>query len=124
MHAPPRLGRKQDGTVFGQLALRRLLSAPDHASGRPSLGPHSANQPLGPCWHPGHIGLVFDTAPCRQLQLLEGVSAGGLGLKDALDGRAHGWLSAPSQASVRPPRSGLTETEHGGGKHGISRCAD
>ena len=35
MHAPPRLGRKQDSTVFGQLALRRLLSAPEHASGCP-----------------------------------------------------------------------------------------
>ena len=32
------------------LALRRLLLAPDHASGCPTLRPASANQPLGPLW--------------------------------------------------------------------------
>ena len=36
--------------LFGQLALRRPLSAPDRASGYPELRPASANQPLGPRW--------------------------------------------------------------------------
>ena len=39
---------KVGGTGFGQLALRRLPSAPDHASGCPKLQPASANQPFGP----------------------------------------------------------------------------
>ena len=43
---------------FGQLALRRPLSAPDHASGRPKLRPASANQPLGARW-PTISGLVL-----------------------------------------------------------------
>ena len=42
----------ETGTGFGQLALRRLQSAPGHASGCPRLRPASANQALGPheCW--------------------------------------------------------------------------
>ena len=44
---------------LGQLALRRPLSAPDRASGRPELRPASANQPLGPRWHPGQTGPGF-----------------------------------------------------------------
>ena len=51
------LRRKQGGAGFGQLALRRLLSAPDRASGGPELRPASANQPLGPRW-PATSGLV------------------------------------------------------------------
>ena len=44
-----------------QLALPRLLSAPDHAAGCPKLRPASANAPLGPCWHPGHVWGLFPT---------------------------------------------------------------
>ena len=43
----------------GRLALRRRLSAPDRAPGHPELRSASAKQPLGPCWDPGHTGLVF-----------------------------------------------------------------
>ena len=39
---------KQGGSGFGQLALRRPLSALDRASGCPELRPAPANQPLGP----------------------------------------------------------------------------
>ena len=42
--------RDQAGAGFGQLALRRLLSAPEHASGCPKLRPASANRPLVPRW--------------------------------------------------------------------------
>eukprot|EP00964_Phaeocystis_antarctica_P116708 scaffold80614_cov29-Phaeocystis_antarctica.AAC.1 len=42
----------------GQLALRRLLSASDHASGCPSLRPASANPPRGRLW-PAIAGLGF-----------------------------------------------------------------
>ena len=43
--------RKQCGSGFCQLGLRRLLSSPDHASGCPKLRPQaSANQPLGQRW--------------------------------------------------------------------------
>jgi hypothetical protein len=42
-------------TDFGELTLRRPLSAPDHASGCPELRP--GPQPLGPCW-PATSGLV------------------------------------------------------------------
>ena len=41
-------GRKHAGSDLGQLALRRLLSAPAHASGGPELRRASANQLLGP----------------------------------------------------------------------------
>ena len=40
----------QAGSGLGQLALRRLPSAPEHASGGPKLRPASANQPLVPHW--------------------------------------------------------------------------
>ena len=40
------LCRKQGGSALGQLALRRLLPAPDHAAGCPRLRPASANQPV------------------------------------------------------------------------------
>ena len=40
------------------LCHRRPLSAPEHASGCPKLRPASANQPLGPRWHPGNNGRV------------------------------------------------------------------
>eukprot|EP00964_Phaeocystis_antarctica_P006472 scaffold3500_cov56-Phaeocystis_antarctica.AAC.2 len=44
------LCRKQGSAAFGQLAaLRRLLSAPGHASGCTKLRPASGNQPFGPC---------------------------------------------------------------------------
>eukprot|EP00964_Phaeocystis_antarctica_P010002 scaffold5453_cov58-Phaeocystis_antarctica.AAC.6 len=55
---PQLLRRKQGGTGFGQLALRRLLSAPDHAPGCPKLRPASANQPNGLRW-PATQALVF-----------------------------------------------------------------
>ena len=42
--------RKQGGTAFGQLALRKLLSGSGHASGCPELRPASANQPVRPRW--------------------------------------------------------------------------
>ena len=44
------------GSAFGQLALRRLLSAPGHASGCPEPRPASANQLLGRLW-PAIAGL-------------------------------------------------------------------
>eukprot|EP00964_Phaeocystis_antarctica_P023673 scaffold13224_cov63-Phaeocystis_antarctica.AAC.1 len=47
-HWPRHLRRKQGGLDLGQLALRRLLSAPEHASGCHELRPAWANQPLGP----------------------------------------------------------------------------
>ena len=53
------LCRKQAGSAFGQLALRRLLSAPGHASGCPKPRLASANQPA-PAALVGHSGLVFD----------------------------------------------------------------
>ena len=40
----------QAGSGLGPLALRRLPSAPEHASGGPKLRPASANQPLVPHW--------------------------------------------------------------------------
>ena len=43
-----RLCGTQGGSELGQLALRRLVSAPGHASGCPTLRPASANQPLEP----------------------------------------------------------------------------
>eukprot|EP00964_Phaeocystis_antarctica_P008953 scaffold4849_cov58-Phaeocystis_antarctica.AAC.7 len=46
----PHLCGKQGGSDFGQLALRRPLSAPDRAPGCPELRPASAKQPLGPRW--------------------------------------------------------------------------
>ena len=46
----PHLYLKQDGSAFGQPALRRLPSAPDHASGCPKLRPASANPPHWPRW--------------------------------------------------------------------------
>ena len=51
-------------TRFGQLALRRLVqrqSMPRAASGSGQPRPASAKQPLGPRWHPDHIGPVFLT---------------------------------------------------------------
>ena len=48
--------------AFSQLALPRLLSAPDRAPGCPGLRPASANEQVGPhsCW-PARIGRVaFD----------------------------------------------------------------
>ena len=42
--------RRQAGSGVSELALRRLLSAPDHASGCPRLRPASDNQPLGRRW--------------------------------------------------------------------------
>ena len=47
---PQLLRRKQGGSAFGQLALRRPLPAPDRALGCPKLQPASANQPDGPRW--------------------------------------------------------------------------
>ena len=58
---PQLLRRKQGGTGFGQLALRRLLSALDHASGCPTLRPTSAIQPLGRLWPA--ILAMFSTEP-------------------------------------------------------------
>ena len=52
----------KSGLSLGQLALLRLLSAPEHASGRLRLRPASANQPPGRFWHPGQIGLGVDIA--------------------------------------------------------------
>ena len=40
----------QAGSGLGPLALRRLPSPPEHASGGPKLRPASANQPLVPHW--------------------------------------------------------------------------
>ena len=53
----------QGGSGFGQLALRRLLSAPAHASDCPELRPASANQPLVPRWPA--IPAVFSTQALR-----------------------------------------------------------
>ena len=62
------LCRNQVGSAFGQLALRRLVSAPTYAPRCPRLRPASANQPwggFGPVLA-GHLGLAFDTgAPSR-----------------------------------------------------------
>ena len=44
------LCRTQAGSAFGQPALRRLLSAPERASGCPKLRSASAHQQLGPRW--------------------------------------------------------------------------
>eukprot|EP00964_Phaeocystis_antarctica_P019226 scaffold10615_cov46-Phaeocystis_antarctica.AAC.1 len=41
------VARKQGGSAFGQLALGRLLSAPEHTSGHPEPRPASANPPGG-----------------------------------------------------------------------------
>ena len=53
------LCRKQAGrhAAFGQLARRRLLSAPERASGCPKLRPGSTEQPVGPRW-PVISGLI------------------------------------------------------------------
>eukprot|EP00964_Phaeocystis_antarctica_P011033 scaffold6066_cov69-Phaeocystis_antarctica.AAC.4 len=59
----PRLCGKQGGSDLGQLDLRRLLSAPEHASGCPRLRPASANQPLGPLWPA--IQALFSTSTPR-----------------------------------------------------------
>ena len=72
--------RKQAGSAFGQLVLRRLLSAPDHASGCLRLRPAAANRPLGPRWHPGHTSLAF------HIQVL---SYGGLVLATAIGVTLH-----------------------------------
>ncbi len=52
-------------SVFGQLPVRRLLSAPEHASGCPKLRPASANQPLGPRW-PAIQALLLTQARAAQ----------------------------------------------------------
>ena len=56
--------RQEGGTGFGQLALRRLLSAPCL---RLLLAPASqpASQPVASAVLPGHLGLVFDTGARR-----------------------------------------------------------
>ena len=59
------LCRKQGGSDLGRLALRRPLSAPDHASGCSELRPSLANQPLGPRW-PAIIGLGFHSGCPRK----------------------------------------------------------
>ena len=54
--------RNRAGAAFGQLALRRLLSAPEHAPGCPELRPASATQPVGRCL-PATPGLLSTQAP-------------------------------------------------------------
>eukprot|EP00964_Phaeocystis_antarctica_P121780 scaffold85446_cov30-Phaeocystis_antarctica.AAC.2 len=49
---------KQVGSDFGQLALRRPLSAPEHASACPEPRPIRR---MGGSGRPGLIGSVFDT---------------------------------------------------------------
>ena len=75
------LCRRQSGSGLGQLALWRLLSELDHASGCPKLRPAVANQPLGTVLA-GRTGLAFDTdddpldqvVPLRVLVPLQGRS--------------------------------------------------
>ena len=57
----PYLCGKQGGSALSQLPLWRLLSAPDHASGRPGASPSLGQSPV---WAAlvGHIGLVFHIA--------------------------------------------------------------
>ena len=57
-----------------QLALRRLLSAPDRASGCPKLWPASANQPFGlrwpairPCFQRGHAPMLPALTLCTYI---------------------------------------------------------
>ena len=57
----PRAGRQEGGTGFGQLALRRLLLAPEHACGYPEPLSASVSQPAASAVLPGHVGLVFDS---------------------------------------------------------------
>ena len=56
--------RNRAGAAFGQLALRRLLSALNHAPGCPELRPASASQPVGRRW-PFISGLLSTQAPVR-----------------------------------------------------------
>eukprot|EP00964_Phaeocystis_antarctica_P088636 scaffold56425_cov71-Phaeocystis_antarctica.AAC.2 len=49
---------------FGQLALRGLLSAPDHASGCPGPRPASADQPLGPLWPATQASVSTQACAC------------------------------------------------------------
>ena len=63
-HIGSRLRRNQAGCGFGQRALRRRLSAPEHAPGLPQA-PASLGQPAASAaWVAlaGHIGLGFDRA--------------------------------------------------------------
>eukprot|EP00964_Phaeocystis_antarctica_P019027 scaffold10494_cov53-Phaeocystis_antarctica.AAC.2 len=71
---------KQAGSDLGQLALRRLLSAPDNA-------PASANEPLSPRW------------PATQTLL----STGGLALQSCSSARSRASAQAPPSREAAPP---------------------
>ena len=90
-----RLCPKRAGSDLSQLALRRPLSAPDHASRCPRLRPASANQPLGRRWHPGPIGLVFDIG--RRRCRARGSSCHGV----RFGVRARVWVRARARVRVR-----------------------
>ena len=87
--------------------LRRLLTAPDLASGCPTSRLASATQPLGPRWHPGHTGLDFLQHRPKQagafrcwIESPDGpLTSGALGdastaLRDAL------WAAIPGQPAI------------------------
>ena len=90
-----RLCPKRAGSDLSQLALRRPLSAPDHASRCPRLRPASANQPLGRRWHPGPIGPVFDIG--RRRCRARGSSCRGV----RVGVRARVWVRVRARVRVR-----------------------
>ena len=98
---------EQGGAGFGRLALLRLLTALDLASGCPTHRLASATQPLGPRWHPGHTGLDFLQHRPKQagafrcwIESPDGpLTSGALGdastaLRDAL------WAAIPGQPAI------------------------
>ena len=97
------VGREQAGSAFGQLALRRLLSAPDHASDCSELRPASANRPEGRAGRPYRA--------CFRLRHSGRLPQQGRGRR-ARAGHARRRLGAraPPRARVRRPR--LARAQH------------
>lgn len=86
-----RLSRKQAGSATGQLALRRLTLAPDHAYSFPEHRPASAGLPLG---QRRPAIPAFDIA----------VRRGGRKCERRHEGRRHEGLSAQWRQEVREVR--------------------
>jgi hypothetical protein len=92
--------QKQAGSALRQLALRRLLSAPDHASGYPRLWPASANRPLGRLW--SAISPSFRRRRARVAAQFATIAVMGAATKYSLDSDAAAAAEATKPAPAVP----------------------